>query len=46
MNSEKNENNNSPKKNIEEEDNNTKLENDKAIKELKEDNIIIKKGKK
>ena len=43
MNSEKNENNNSPKKNIEEEDNNTKLENDKAIKELKEDNIIIKK---
>ena len=43
MNSEKNENNNSPKKNIEEEDSNTKIENDKVIKELKEDNIIIKK---
>jgi hypothetical protein len=43
MNSEKNENNNSPKKNIGEEDSNSKIENDKVIKELKEDNIIIKK---
>jgi hypothetical protein len=43
MNSEKNGNNNSPKKNIEEEDSNSKIENDKVIKELKEDNIIIKK---
>ena len=43
MNSEKNENNNSPKNNIKEEDSNTKIENNKVIKEPKEDDIIIKK---